>query len=84
MREALEREHARIFTANDGSDMADEAAFAVENFPAVSTLGFSFLKLGLVEGLDELVAELGPLLPSTKRVRGQRRLSPKASNRLAD
>jgi hypothetical protein len=50
------REHARIFTANDGSDMADEAAFAVENFPTVSTLGFSFLELGLLEGLDELVA----------------------------
>jgi hypothetical protein len=46
--------------------MADEALFAVENFPTVSTLGFSFLKLGLVEGLDELVAELG--LPAAVRV----------------
>jgi hypothetical protein len=61
MRAALEiREHARIFTASDGSNMADEAVFAVKNFPTVSTLGFSFLELGLVEGLDELVAELGP------------------------
>jgi hypothetical protein len=44
--------------ANDGSNMADEAVFAVENFPTISTLGFSFLKLGLVEGLEELVVEL--------------------------
>jgi hypothetical protein len=27
-----------MFTANDGSDMADEAVFAVKNFPTVSTL----------------------------------------------
>jgi hypothetical protein len=32
------REHARIFTATDGSDMADEAAFAVENFPLTNRL----------------------------------------------
>jgi hypothetical protein len=45
--------------------MSYEAAFAIENFPTVSTLGFSFLELGLVKGLDKLVAELGT--PSRRR-----------------
>eukprot|EP00962_Isochrysis_galbana_P044977 scaffold17579_cov134-Isochrysis_galbana.AAC.4 len=39
--------------------MADEAALAVENFPTVAALGFGFFELGLVKGLNVLVAELG-------------------------
>eukprot|EP00962_Isochrysis_galbana_P007895 scaffold2148_cov137-Isochrysis_galbana.AAC.2 len=51
--------HAQILTAYDGCDMADEAALAVENFPTVAALGFGFFELGLVEGLNVLVAEIG-------------------------
>jgi hypothetical protein len=37
------RKHARIFTANDGSNMADKAVFAVETFPMVSTIRIHWL-----------------------------------------
>jgi hypothetical protein len=40
--------------------MADEAVLAIEDFPTVTALGLSVLELGLVEGLDILVAKLGP------------------------
>jgi hypothetical protein len=46
--------------------MADEMVLAIEDFPNVTALGLSVLQLGFVEGLNILVAKLGPPAPSRR------------------
>eukprot|EP00962_Isochrysis_galbana_P004904 scaffold1348_cov130-Isochrysis_galbana.AAC.4 len=61
--------HARILTAYDGCDMADEAALAVENFPTVAAaaLGFGFFELGLMTYRRAQRTCCGTRIPSRRR-----------------